>query len=444
MIPLVRDPADPMGFKVAVDFNDTSYFPQPPAGFVPIEIRAKDSRKPAPGERVYSYRFALDGAGPVITLNKPKNQDIIGGKVTMEFTVVDALAGVDTKTVSVELNQVAKFYSPTDTNWTANKNNYTYTFDSANVSGSTVQVTVNLTASDLAGNKTMGESVVLYLDNKPPFVDLDPGYVRQQRPNGTAGMPVCSDQFDPLGIAANDGDGVPGHQAIAPFTLFRALVWDDTNFIAGQSVLYIAGADPMSVYLYLQPDGPTMPLLIDTDGDGFCDALDTMPGGVPLPNLRLNPVTPAGTASFAGTDPNALPDPAMNHCVVGSDPAQPMHLCTSNASDLTEVIRHDAATLEPVVYGIGGLMGLECTGTGWELPSQLAGAMQKEGWFCLAVVAADKVGNKAISPPLRICFDDPMTASVPPCANSSQPLPSCTRGCIAPPHFPPHALAIHN
>lgn len=456
MIPLVRDPADAMGFKVAVDFNDTTYFPQPPAGYVPIEIRAKDSRKPAPGERVYSYRFALDGAGPVITLTKPKNQDIIGGKVTMEFTVVDALAGVDPKTVSVELNQVAKFYSPTDTNWTANKNNYTYTFDSANVSGSIVQVTVNITASDLAGNKTMGESVVLYLDNVPPTVDLDPPNVRQKRKMGTTIQ--CSESFDPLGEAASDNDRTsqPGTGALNLFPTFRALVWDETNFVPGQSVVYIAGTDQTSVYLYLQPDGanpdPKKALLIDTDGDPnhICDALNTMPEGVPLPNLRLNPVTPTGAAIFDSNDPAAAPDPAtpdpqnpqMHECDLASDTNPTPQLCMG-VSDLTQVIRHDAAQVEPVVYAIGGLMGLECTGTGWEIASQLTGAAPKKGWFCLAAIASDKVGNKAISPPLRICFDDGV-GPPPACALSSEMGPSCTDGCTAPPGFGnKHFLATH-
>jgi hypothetical protein len=436
MIPVTRDPSDPRGYKLAVDFNDTSLFPQPPAGFVPVEIRAKDSRTPSPGERVNSYRFALDGAGPVITLTKPKNQDIIGGKVTMEFTVVDPLAGVDAKTVSVELNQVAKFFAPTDTNWTANKSNYTYTFDSANIAGSKVQVTVNITASDLAGNKSAGESVVLYLDNFPPIVDLDPANVRQLRKMGNDFQ--CSESFDPLGSrAANDGD------LVAPFTVFRALVWEQTNSIAGQSVLYFAGADPSSVYLYLQPDSST-PLLIDTDHDGVCDALDTSPGGTPLPNLRLNPVPPTGTAFF---DPNAdtaaappITPNTPNACALGNDQMRPARLCVQNASDLTEVIRHNSATVEPVVYAIGGLMGLECTGTGWELSSQLAGATQKEGWFCLAAVAKDKVGNSAISPPLRVCYDDGVGTS-PSCTTPGDARPSCTDGCRAPARFTPSFLA---
>jgi hypothetical protein len=438
-IPVTPDSLDPTSYKMAVDFNNTTLFPQPPTGSLPVEIKAKDSRMPVAAERVQSYHFTVDGAGPVVTLKKPKDQDIIGGKVTMEFSVVDALTGVDPTTVSVELNQSVKRFSATDPNWTVNKNDYTYTFDSANVAGSKVQVTVNITASDIAGNKAAGESVILYLDNFPPIVDLNPGNVRQTQ---TAGGGIqCSESFDPLGSAASDGD------TVQPFALFRALVWDKTNSIAGQKVFYYSFTDPNSVYLYLQPDGATVPLLVNNDADPECDALNIAPGGKAIPSLRLNPVTPAGSAFYNKlADPAkapAIPGSTSPACTLGTDSTPPAALCTQNASDLTVVIRHDAANTEPVIYGIGSRTGLECTGTGWELPSQLSDAIQKEGWFCLAAVASDNVGNTAISPPLRICYDDKNTPFVPLCAMQSQPPPSCTDGCTPPSGFAPSILATH-
>jgi hypothetical protein len=438
-IPITRNPSDPTGYNLAVNFNDTLLFPQPPTGSLPVEIKAKDSRVPVAAERVESYHFTVDGAGPVVTLKKPMDQDIIGGKVTMEFSVVDALTGVDPPTVSVELNQSIKRFSATDPNWTVNKADYTYTFDSANVAGSQVQVTVNITASDLAGNKSAGESVILYLDNFPPIVDLDPANVRETKALG--GGLLCSESFDPLGSAASDG------QKVLPFTLFRALVWDQTNSIAGQKVFYRATTDPSSVYLYLQPDGPTVPLLINNDADPECDALNINPGGKALPSLRLNPVTPTGAAFYNPladtTAAPAMPGLTNPACTLGTDSNPPARLCTQNVSDLSVVIRHDAVTLEPVVYGIGNRTGLECTGTGWELPSQLSGATQKEGWFCLAAVASDRVGNAAISAPLRICYDDTSTSYIPSCAVQSEPPPSCTDGCTPPAHFRPTILGPH-
>jgi hypothetical protein len=390
-------------------------------------IRARNQRTPTPAENIESYHFKIDGSGPMITVKSHKNQDIIGGKVNLVFTVVDAISAVDSKTVSVSLNQVENLYGVSG-DWAQNQNEYSFTFDSANVSGSKVQVTVNINASDLAGNASAGESLLLYLDNHAPSIDLDPANVRARRLR----TPVeCSESFDPLGpFASND------LARVQSFAYFRALVWDETNFVPGQSVRYMAGADPQSVYLYLQPDSST-PLLVNNDSDPECDVLNISPGGVPLPTLRLNPVNPQGNAWYRTDDPTVSPE--ATGCVLAND-TKPQYLCQTY-SDMTVVIRHDSASVEPVVYGIGALSGVECTGTGWELPSQLANARQKEGWFCLAVAGQDKVGNAGISRPLRVCYDNPATPFVPSCATEqSEEPPSCTDGCTPPGRFPPHLL----
>lgn len=428
-IPATPDPLVTNGYKVAVDFNDKSLFPQTPAGSLPVVIEGINNRTPAAAKRTKNYNFSVDGQGPVITIKSPKNQDIIGGKVTLSFSVVDPLSGVDQKTINVELNQAANYYT-TGTAWTNNKDDYTFQFDSATVVGSKVQMTVNITASDKAGNKSAGASVLLYLDNEPPWVDLDPSNVRTRKKVGAAFQ--CSDSFDPLGTwAAND------LQIVTGFKHFRALVFERTNYVSGQTVLYYATTDPKSVYLYLQPDAPTIPLLINNDSDPECDALNTIVGGQTIPSLQLNPVTPAGNARYSSTDPSTAPTTAGADpvCAFGNDPVPTTTLCT-NSSDMTVVIKHTMSGTEPVVYGIGQMTGLECTGTGWELSSQLANATQKEGWFCLAAIGKDKVGNTQISPPLRICYDDPATTAHPACAVSSTTPPTCTDGCTAPPRFP--------
>jgi hypothetical protein len=432
----VKDPGNANGYKFGVDFNDTTLFPQPPSGNIPVVIKAKDMRTPTAAERIDSYSFALDGAGPVIKVTNPKDQDIIGGQVTLTFSVTDALTAVDKKTVSVELNQVVNLYSAT-TEWTNTGDNYTFTFDSANVSGSKVQVTINVTASDIAGNKAPGESLIVYLDNYPPTVDLDPGNVRTSKVSGL--NTFCSESFDPLGPWDPDPligrDAAVNDMAIVTqsFVHFRSLVWERTNSVSGQTVYYYSKTDPNSVYLYLQPDGPTVPLLINNDSDPECDAIAKVVGGKALPNLHLNPASPAGKAWYHTNDTSEAPA----GCPWGADETEPLGLCTNNVSLLSIVIHHTMTGSPPVVYGIGAMTGLECTGSGWELPSQTTQATQKEGWFCLASTATDNVGNVGISAPLRICFDDPSTAYVPPCAISSVTPPTCTDGCTPPPHFAP-------
>lgn len=438
------DTSVPNGYKNAVNFNDTTIFPQPPSGSVPVVIKAKNSRTPTAAERTQSYNFIVDGAGPIVTIKSHKNQEIIGGKVTLAFSVVDALSGVDSKTVLVELNQAQNFYAQ-NVQWTNTGNDYTFTFDSANVQGSKVQLTVNVTASDKAGNKSAGESLILYLDNQPPIVDLDPDNVRVLKYVGTTA--VCSMSFDPVGVwPANDATPYP--YVTPSFEYFRALVYDKTNSVDGQLVHYYANTDPASVYLYLQPDGPTVPLLVNNDSDPECDTLATIVGGKTLPNLHLNPIVPAGSPWYTTDSPATPPaippnpnPPPPDLCILGSE-VQPQKLCTNNASDLSVIIKHGVSGSEPVIYGIGQMTGVECTGTGWELSSQVAQATQKEGWFCLAVAAKDKVGNASISPPLRICYDDPGTSFVPTCANSSTTPPTCTDGCTPPAGWPPTILVV--
>jgi hypothetical protein len=417
------DVSVPGGYKNAIDFNDKTLFPQVPSGSIPVVIEGTNKRTPTAAKALKSYNFTLDGQGPIITIKSPKNQDIIGGKVPLAFSVVDTGSGVDQKTINVELNQVQNLYAAT-TQWSNTADDYTFTFDSANVAGSKVQVTVNVTAIDKAGNKSSGASVLLYLDNQPPVVDLDPGNVRLSK----KGPPdLCSESFDPLGTYAASDQG-----KVTPFKHFRAMVWEQTNSVSGQTVFYYAKTEPTSVYLYLQPDGPTVPLLINNDADPECDALNTVVGGKAIPNLQLNPVSPAGSAFYPNTGASTAPALPSGYCVLGVEPQPPATLCTNNASDMNVVVGHTMAGVEPVVYGIGQMTGLECTGTGWELSSQLAQATQKEGWFCLAAVAKDKVGNTGISRPLRVCYDDPGTSYQPPCWTSSTTPPSCTDGCTPP------------
>src|SRR5690606_3116116 len=120
-----------------------------------------------------------------------------------------------------------------------------------------------------------------------------------------------------------------------------------------------------------QPDSG-VPLLINNDGDAECDALATAPGGVALPSLKLKAVKPAGKAFFPNDSSQQSIWPPLTGCVLGNETNPPAKLC-NGASDLTMAIEHDAAG-EPVIYGIGEMLGLECTGGGWEIASQLANA----------------------------------------------------------------------
>jgi hypothetical protein len=184
------------------------------------------------------------------------------------------------------------------------------------------------------------------------------------------------------------------------------------------------------VFLYLQPD-PSEPLLVDTDGDAenLCDGLAVESLDAVGNYVNLVPIPPAGTAHFGYQefDPEPNGDPKLEGCVWGTVIDAPDKLCGGRTSDMFRVTGQlIGGSLQPIVFGIGPLTSVDCTGTFWELAGLAPG---RQGWMCLAARALDSVGNVGVSPPLRICYDNPNVAGAPDCTT---PAPSCTDGCSAP------------
>lgn len=411
-------PGRPSVYLASVDFTDATLFPEAPTGDIPVVITATNSREPTSAVRTYGYTFKLDGDGPVISINKPAINQILGPpQQFVEFTVTDSPSGVDKNTVTVTLNGKAYVYEPPPSAWTEKNGTYTFKFDATKLNGSIAQATINVHATDTVGNKAEGQARVVYLDDYPPIVSLDPSPIRIMfRATSTTTNPKCSSVFDPLGEAVSDGDAI---QAAA---MFRAFVWDETNYAPGQTVVRYAGPDTSSVRLYLQPD-TTQPLLLDEDGDGACDHVATRDkNGKELVLLTLAPLPKAGTVPNTSDD-RSDPPPAPQNCD-RSGTTNPNPLCKTTT--LTYVARHAGDAQESVVYGLNPKANdLECAGNTWEVPG-LAGY---SGWICLAASASDTVGNEGISSPLRVCTD---YASK--CAGL--PKPTCTDGCVPPLEFP--------
>jgi len=185
--------AAPGDFQTDIPINDTDQFPQTPSGA--ITITASNKRAPQPVTATKSYDVVIDGDGPVITIDAPPPQKVVGGKIRLEFTVTDKGSGVDPLSVNVKrfLDDNAQYYDPLGP-WTRIGDKYTYTFDSKDIEGSAkVQTTINVRASDKVGNPSAsGQSIQLYLDNVPPQIDLDPQNIRM------VSGPACSGSFDPL------------------------------------------------------------------------------------------------------------------------------------------------------------------------------------------------------------------------------------------------------
>lgn len=404
----------PGSYRLEINLTDPALFSPVPNGPLPVTVEASNSRAPEPVVARVTRQTAIDGAGPVINLSSPADKAVVGGNVRLVFGVTDAVSGVDPASVTVTLNGTAVAYDPNPNSpWSYANGNFTYEFDSRQVKDSEVQITVNVGARDTVGNASGVVSRILYLDNYPPLVDLDPTNVRSARLQGN--NLECSMSFDPLGAALGDLD-VVGRAGI-----FRAFVWERTNSLEGIPVLHYSGTDQSSVRLYLRAASGA-PLLVDKNNDGLCDDVSDVESDSAL---RLDPVPKGGTPWFGLGDEDAAPAVAALGCVL-REGTKPQDMCTSQASDMWQVVEH--AIREPAVYARSPTPGLECTGIGWEFGALL----NADGWVCSAARVVDRAGNVGISRPMRLCVDDPSRAGVPACATSSIDAPSCTDGCTPP------------
>ncbi len=413
-IPVTTD--DGETYQAFVDFTDRDLFTDIPNGEVPVTILARNSRSPEAGLHRRDYSFVIDGQGPIVSIASPKNEQVVGGQVRVQFSVEDALSGVDPDTLVLELNDKEYNYGEGGTWARMGTTGYVFLFDSVQAEkDSKIQATITIRATDEVGNMAEGESLILYLDNVPPEVDLDPGPVIETQPSSDPDNPYCSFPFDPVGpLSAND------LETIEDVHRFRALVSDLTNEAPGQNIRYYAGQRLDSVYIYLQAD-VSKPLLIDEDGDGYCDELIETRNDLPF--QHLNGIASAGSSWFGPASAEGAPE-LPERCQYQNAQA-PAQLCSPFGNDMTRVVKWDVDSKIPMIFGIGNLgRGPACTGTDWEI-----GQFVQEGWFCVAGRAEDNVGNVGISPPLRLCYDDGDGEAE--CDESA--VPECTDGCIPPP-----------
>jgi hypothetical protein len=441
---LVQDDDDPSLYRAEVDFTDPVLFKEAPPEHTSVHIEAVNARKPKAAKAVTDYAIVVDGTGPTIEYLDPKQNATVHGETVVKFKVVDSGAGVDVDTLELSLTGIEtpfKYDASKPSIWSKTGDTFFFRFDSLNPQLADVayQINVNVRARDRAGNLTDGKTLVLNKDDFAPTIDLDPGFARAKDSQGR-----CSVRFDPLYNALNDLAAVSESS-----NLIRALVYDRTNTGSGASVVYMSGTDRGSVRLYFQPDS-SQPLLKDTDGDGMCDAL----AKDNFEYVSLMPLSRTGGEAF-GTDGTSSP-PTAGVCTVPTTatPAPPT-LCNMS-SDMRAVVQHNIDTEgsdqkeEPVVYAFTPSPGFECTGKKLDLTGYTADtskglkvSLSPDGWFCMAVTAKDGRGNQGVSPPLRICLDDPNVEwpgdGLPPCMKDKKDYPpSCVDSCTPPPGMPDH------
>jgi hypothetical protein len=88
----------PNAYEALVNFND---FVTKPNGNTSVTLTATNKRAPTAAIAIANSTVFVDGTGPVITVKTPHSSDLVGGFVTVDFTVTDTGTGVDADSVTV-------------------------------------------------------------------------------------------------------------------------------------------------------------------------------------------------------------------------------------------------------------------------------------------------------------------------------------------------------
>lgn len=434
-------------YVAQVDFTDPKLFAPGLPGDIASAVTATNVRTPKVATSMKPIHIVLDGTAPDVNFvdPSPKDLEVIGGTRQLCFTATDNAggAGVNESTLTVKLDStVYKYGEPVATSWThAAGGAYCFQFNSTDFPNSQSQVTVAVSATDLAGNISKMETRLLYLDNVPPFVSLDPPMIRVVV-RADATTTHCSIPFDPLGPLAADTASI---QSASGLVRFRAFVWERTNRVEGQDILYHSGIDQSNVHLYMRaiPDvsKPT-PVAVDRipDSLGICDSVaEDLKSGSTIAQTQLDALTTSnqGSPDYTGPDFTTAPDVSGYGCVPYG--ASPEPLCGQKSSDLTFITYMNFASQKnslQAVYAVHAQSdpaSLTCTGSQWNISG--AGAIP-DGWVCVIAEAVDLVGNIGISAPMPICLDHTnggTNGGTPPaCALSSVAPPDCAAGCKPP------------
>jgi hypothetical protein len=388
-----------------------------------FEVSAKDMR----GTRTdIKLTFNVDVTGPAITTPLPVPGAIVGGVIKISASVADD-AGIDDSSVQVLIGDATTtaFHLPLTPDATT-PGVYSALFDTNNLTKCLlntdpciVRPTLSFRAADALGNQTT-VSYEIAIDNIPPIADLDPPNIRITK---TAMGVRCSHAFDPLDRDVVAGD-MPNDLCVVPqmFDL-RARIEDDGNHATGLKQIPISTVDPDATAAYILDttvlNGVAQPLVVDTDGDGWCDAVNPtlQPTTEPLTGprqvlkVRLKPVPPGGAADF--TPDATLPIPGV--CVEGSDMDGPEPFCRSG---LQPTVAITYATGLPAIWSVEPIAPadpLYCFGAQFDTKANnvapiIVGVKQvlpsPAGWKCIAVVTADMLGNASTSAPLRVYLKD--------------------------------------
>jgi hypothetical protein len=418
---LVGDPNDPndpnrFTYRGSINLRD----PMPPMILPPLveeqllTVWATNAR----GKRTEVHLvFVIDEEGPTITLTTPAPGQIVGDIMRISATVLDPSGVLDSSVIAVigDDTTPAKFNVQLKPDGIGT---YSTFFDTRKLTGCNdppkktdlciVYPTISFRASDELNNeRAVGYNFTV--DNIAPVADLDPPNLRSFLIQDTY---VCSWEFDPLSSAtpiantnpvqyrdAAIGDMPNDGNRVAQVFDLRARIEDDGNHAVGLKLRPISGVDPLKTAVYVLDD-ETQALIVDTDGDGWCDSINpllTPTTEPPVSNdqvlkVRLAPVVTAGSANF-------LPDPSLPtaFCDVGTAAALPPLLCPGHQP--TIAISYAGPT--PAIWTMEEIDKNWCFGQ----PFDTYANNISQGWACIAVATQDEANNFSVSPPLRVDID---------------------------------------
>ncbi len=361
-------------------------------------------------EAVVVRKFVADDQGPAITNTVPGVGILIGKVITVSAQISDP-AGVLDASVKAVISHGDKTFEVQllRTGGMA----FSALFDTTKLPITVIFPHVSFRASDVLGN----QSAVGYevrLDNMPPILDLDPpaGVIIAKKDEAAPTKYRCSFPFDPVG-----GDSMNDLDTFTQLIDIRARIQDTGNVpLNPNEADFIPIATVASAQVLILSNVASA-LVVDTDNDSVCDSVNPLirPTTTPMSSsdallVDMAPIPPAGSADFAMSP--AIP-PA---CDGGIDMKPPNTLCHPfGTTPLTMAIEYSFGRL-PAIWTIPPVeTGPLCVGQQFDR----LGASIKPGWICVAVRAADKLGNSQVSRPLRVCVGG-MCSSPPPNCTGTQ------------------------
>lgn len=408
-----EDPPHFLMYSYEIVFQDAMFDPAL-KGTQMIRVAARNSNNTATEA---TLQFVVDEEGPQIEIVNPLAGDLVGGILTIQAEVTDpaevnpssvvAVLGGNVNDYYIELSLISGLYQ-------AN-------FDTRVFPDTFVYPSITVRAADMLGNENeVGHQFIL--DNRSPIISLDPPVDFRLASLNSEGQMECSWEFDPVGTDAADyGDVVP------QIFWLRARIEDQGNRAQGLTYQHVSLVNPSTVKLYILDD-TTYPLVLDTDGDGFCDEMnpELVPTTHPQGNnevlvLNMEAIPPTGEARFT-PEPDPQFPPICSISGPETDPPEPLCLDT----EMTVAIFYGIDHTQPAIYSLPPIVppdpvGVKCTGLQFD---SLANNIS-EGWACVAVRAEDYLGNIGISPPLAVCVDYELDGNPSVCSQAPDPASFC-------------------